>query len=82
MDVTKEGVMLLSAAIIEQAQEDYSNQLEYGSYTQARITADRDSRGIVGYILAYFADDNEYLKKQVEKSIQLERRKRYGSQKI
>lgn len=48
-----EGLMNLAIAIIDQARDDYKSDIEDGYIVMARILADRDSRGLIGYILQW-----------------------------
>lgn len=49
----EDGLMKLAIAVIEQARLDYKSLTEQGCYTSARIIADRDSRGLIGFILEW-----------------------------
>lgn len=68
-DYIDEGVINLSMAIIELAKENYETHLSACNYLQARISAQTDSKGIVGDICAFATGDREFLLKEVEKRI-------------
>lgn len=61
----RDGLVSLAVELVNQARRDYYNRIEDGDYIGARILAERDSRGIIGYILAWATNDNQYLFKEV-----------------
>lgn len=65
--IDENGLINLATALIEQAKHDYDVLIENGDYPNAKYMADRDSRGLIGYILSWCTDDPEYFKKEVEK---------------
>lgn len=69
MYVDNDGVVNLARALVTQAREEYDNSIECENYLNARIRASMDSRGIVGYILGWAVNDNEFLLKEVESRI-------------
>ena len=68
-----EGVINLASAIIENAVSDYYEHLSVCNDLQARISAQVDSKGIVGSIMEFVTGDREFLLKMVEEKI----RRRY-----
>lgn len=68
-DYVDEGVINLAIAIINEARAEYEAHLNVCSDLQARLCAERDSRGIVGYILEYATGDKQFMLKQVENEI-------------
>lgn len=64
-----EGVINLAAAILREARDEYKAHLDICNDLQARICAERDSRGIVGRILEYATGDRQFMLKQVEEEI-------------
>lgn len=69
MYVDNDGIINLAKALVTQAREEYNNSIECENYLDARIRANMDSRGIVGYILGWAVNDNEFLLKEVESRI-------------
>ena len=69
MYVDNDGVVNLARALVTQAREEYDNSIECENYLNARISASMDSRGIVGCILGWAVNDNEFLLKEVESRI-------------
>ena len=69
MYVDNDGIINLARALVTQAREEYKTSIECENYLNARINAKMDSRGIIGYILGWAVDDNEFLLKEVESKI-------------
>ena len=59
------GIINLAIAIIEQAKADYNDFISNGDDIEARVVAERDTRGLVGLILEWTVDDKEFLLKKV-----------------
>lgn len=62
-----EGIVNLCTALITTAKQEYESYIECGQFVEARARADMDSRGLVGYILAWVCDDSKALLKDVIK---------------
>lgn len=72
------GLMNLAEALVSNAREDYDARIKSHDFLSARSLADKDSRGLVGYIVGYATGDHEFMKKEVEAEIKKERSKYYG----
>ena len=72
------GLMNLAEALVSRAREDYDARIKSHDFLSARNLADKDSRGLVGYIVGYATGDHEFMKKEVEAEIKKERSKYYG----
>lgn len=62
---TDEGIINLAEALIRQARYDYDCMIADGYDIDARIKAEQDTRGIVGYIVAWACNDKEFLFNEV-----------------
>lgn len=77
-EYNEDGLMNLAAALLACARQDYDARIKSHDFLSARLQADYDSRGIVGYIVGYATGDHEFMKKEVEAEIKKERSKYYG----
>lgn len=62
---TDEGLINLAEALIRQARYDYDCMIADGYDVDARVIAEQDTRGIVGYIVAWACNDKYYLFNEV-----------------
>lgn len=69
--INDEGIINLITAIIEQARDDYHNNIIQCDFFEARRIADMDRRGLVGYILSWTLNDSDYLFKEVKRKTSL-----------
>lgn len=60
-----DGIINLAVALIEQAKEDYDDFISNGDDIEARVIAERDTRGLIGFILDWTVNDKEFLLKKV-----------------
>lgn len=62
---TDEGLINLAEALVRQARYDYDSMIADGYDIDARVIAEQDTRGIVGYIVAWVCNDKDYLFNEV-----------------
>lgn len=62
---TDEGLINLAEALVRQARYDYDSMIADGYDIDARVIAEQDTRGIVGYIVAWACNDKDYLFNEV-----------------
>lgn len=69
--IDDEGIINLIVAIIEQAREDYNDNIIRCDFFEARRLADMDRRGLVGHILSWTVNDSDFLFKEVKRRTSL-----------
>ena len=69
-EYTDEGILNLAYALISQAKEECMASVRAGDFINARVIADRDSRGIVGKILQFATGSSSFLEECINKEIE------------
>ena len=75
-DYTDEGILSLAEYILKRSREECMTSIEVGDYINARVIADRDSRGIVGKILQFCTGDSKALYNYIDEQITIAENKR------